>query len=138
MPGKSMLRMTRQRQVILDAIREVRTHPTADEVHQMVRRYLPRISLATVYRNLEALSERGLLQKLELAGTQRRFDGNTHKHYHVRCIRCGRTDDLPLAPLGGLHSRAEEASGYEVRDHRLEFLGLCPGCREKGRPRTSA
>ena len=62
--------MTRQRRVILEALRGTTSHPTADEVYEMVRRRLPRISLGTVYRNLEILSGEGLVAKLEMAGTQ--------------------------------------------------------------------
>ena len=73
----NLLRMTRQRKVILEIMKNVTSHPTADQVHQMVRKTLPHVSLATVYRNLEILSEHGMIQKLELAGAQRRFDGKT-------------------------------------------------------------
>ncbi len=141
MQQTSDLRMTRQRQVILDTIRHLHTHPTADEVHLEVRKMLPRVSLATVYRNLEVLSEKGFIQKLELSGAQKRFDGTVEKHYHVRCTRCGRTDDLhlatddasPLEAINGLDEIAGEVSGYKVENHRLEFLGVCPDCLKKTR-----
>ena len=89
------MRMTRQRNVILEELRKVDTHPSADEVYDMVRRRLPRISLGTVYRNLEILSQNGRIQKLEIGGTQKRFDGNPANHYHLRCIHCDRLADAP-------------------------------------------
>jgi Fe2+ or Zn2+ uptake regulation protein len=64
--------MTRQRRVVLDEVQQAHSHPTAGEVYELVRRRLPRISLATVYRSLEALAGQGLLRKLEMGGTQRR------------------------------------------------------------------
>ncbi len=127
---KLPLRMTRQRQVILDELRKVTSHPTADEIYNMVRRRLPGISLGTVYRNLEILSDNGMIQKLELSGSQRRYDGNPKLHYHVRCVRCERMDDLPLSTLPALESAIRKSCGYEVLGYRLEFIGLCPKCRK--------
>ena len=69
MCGAQQLRMTQQRQVILEELRLCRSHPTADELYSRVRRRLPRISLGTVYRNLETLAERGLIRKMEVGGT---------------------------------------------------------------------
>jgi Fur family ferric uptake transcriptional regulator len=123
-------RITRQRQVILEELRKVTTHPTADEVCQMVRRRMPRISLGTVYRNLEILSDYGLVQKLELAGSQRRFDGNTNPHYHVRCNGCNRVEDLPAQPISIPETAIQEMTDFEITGHRVEFYGLCPGCKK--------
>lgn len=124
--------MTRQRRVILEELGKVTSHPTASELYEMVRKRLPRISLGTVYRNLEILSERGVIQKLHFGGgTQRRFDGNARNHYHIRCTGCGRVDDVPIEAMAGLEKAARGASEYEITGHRLEFLGLCPHCRKK-------
>jgi Fur family ferric uptake transcriptional regulator len=128
-PSGRKLRMTRQRKVILEEIRKVRTHPTADEVYEMVRRRIPRISMGTVYRDLDILSEYGMIQKL--GGQQRRFDGNMQNHYHVRCISCGRVEDVPMRPLERIEDSAHKICGYEIRGHSLEFIGLCPECKRK-------
>ena len=72
------LRMTRQRRVILEELRKVNNHPSAYEIYEFVRKRLPRISLGTVYRNLEILSESGDIQKLEPGCSLKRFDGNYH------------------------------------------------------------
>ena len=82
-------RMTRQRAVILEELRKVKTHPTADELYSIVRERLPRISLGTVYRNLDFLADTGEIRRLEAAGTTKRFDGDISWHQHVRCIHCG-------------------------------------------------
>lgn len=122
--------MTCQRQIILEELRRVCSHPTADEVYEMVRRRLPRVSLGTVYRNLEMLSQLGIIQKIEVGGAKKRFDGNPENHYHMRCLRCDRVDDVPMEPLGGIEDRIRPATDYEIVGHRLEFIGLCPRCRE--------
>lgn len=125
------LRMTRQRKVILEELRKLNTHPSADEIYEVVRHRLPRISLGTVYRNLEVLSELGEIQKLELSGLLKRFDWNTNKHYHIRCVRCNRVDDAPIAPLNQLDNELYGATVFEIIGHNLEFTGLCPECSRK-------
>ena len=123
------LRMTKQRQAVLEVLRSFETHPTAREVHDRVRRRLPRISLGTVYRNLEILSACGIIGTLELACHQRRYDGEVGDHYHVCCIRCGRIEDAPVPRLANVEEALSEASGYDVVGHRLEFKGICPRCK---------
>lgn len=123
-----MVRFTRQRKVILEELRKVTTHPTADEVYKMVRRRLPRVSLGTVYRNLDILAEAGDILKLEMAGTQRRYDGVVENHYHVRCTECGRVDDLKYDPLPGIERDVGAVTDYKVTGHRVEFTGVCPKC----------
>jgi len=123
--------MTRQRKIILEELRKVKTHPSADEIYEMVRLRLPRISLGTVYRNLEILSELGEIQKLQLSGALKRFDWDTNKHYHIRCVRCNRVDDAPIAPLNQIEDELYEATVFEIIGHNLEFVGLCPECSKK-------
>lgn len=127
----SNLRITPQRQVILEELRIADSHLTADEVYKMVRARLPRISLGTVYRNLEILSRLGMINKLELGGMQKRFDGKTQDHYHLRCLRCGRIEDVPMEPQAVLEESVEALTDYKVLGHRLEFIGLCLTCREQ-------
>ena len=73
---KPFQRNTRQREVILEELRKLRSHPTAPVLYEIVRRRLPRISLGTVYRNLELLAKSGVVRKLELSDSEARFDGN--------------------------------------------------------------
>ena len=127
-------RMTNQRQVILEEIQKVNTHPTADEVYETVRKRLPRISLGTVYRNLEILSACGLIQKISPISNQMRFDGITKKHYHLRCIYCGSVEDAPIDPMENLENAICEKSDYSIIGHKLEFIGICPKCNKKGNP----
>jgi Fur family ferric uptake transcriptional regulator len=130
LPERNM-RMTRQRKMILEELRRVNNHPSADELYERVRKYLPRISLGTVYRNLEVLSELGEIQKLELSGSLKRFDGNPKKHYHIRCMNCDRVDDAPMGFMESIESQLTGATDYKIMGHRLEFVGLCPQCFEK-------
>ncbi|MBR9981320.1 MAG: transcriptional repressor [Desulfatitalea sp.] len=130
--------MTRQRRVILEELRRENAHPTADMLYEMVRLRLPHVSLGTVYRNLEILTALGEIQTLEISGSQKRYDGIPHKHYHIRCIHCGRMDDAPIAPLNRLEDTLYGSTVYTIIGHRLEFLGLCPECSRNDEARRFA
>jgi Fur family ferric uptake transcriptional regulator len=126
-------RMTRQRRFILEEIEKTDSHPTADEMHRMVRRRLPHISLSTVYRNLTILSRGGMIRKLELGGNQSRYDATKNDHYHVHCISCGRVDDVPIEKSIDIRNAFRYAGDYEILGHRLEVFGLCPRCKSRNR-----
>jgi len=132
------MRMTKQRRLILEELRSTNDHPTADMLYDRVRKHLPRISLGTVYRNLEILTALGEIQTLELSGSQKRYDGVPGKHYHIRCLNCGRLDDAPIAPLSRLEDELYESTVYTIMGHRLEFVGLCPECSRDQKARRSA
>jgi Fur family ferric uptake transcriptional regulator len=83
------MRLTNQRQVIIEELKKVTSHPTANEVFDMVRKRLPRIGLGTVYRNLDLLSDRGIIKKLEVGGEQKRFDGDTSLSYSLHKLQPG-------------------------------------------------
>jgi len=131
-------RETRQRKVILEELAKVTSHPSAEDVYEMVRRRLPRISLGTVYRNLEVLLETGKIQRLVSGASQMRFDGNAQPHCHVRCQRCGRIDDAnldeleaQLACLKEMGSVLARKTGFEIVGQSIEFVGICPRCKKK-------
>ena len=132
------MRMTLQRKVILEELRRRNAHPTADMLYAEVRKRLPRISLGTVYRNLEVLTALGEIQTLEMSGSQKRYDGIPEKHYHIRCIHCERVDDAPIAPLNQLEDALYGATVYTIMGHRLEFVGLCPECSRNEEVRSLA
>ena len=123
--------MTPQRKVILEELRKVNTHPSADELYVMVRRRLPRISLGTIYRNLEILTANGQIQKLEQGSSLKRFDGNAENHYHIRCIRCDRVVDAPVAFDPALDRDLKSMTDFDIIGHRLEFIDICPACRKQ-------
>ena len=127
-----MQKNTRQRQVVLGELRKVTSHPTAADLYEIVRKRLPRISLGTVYRNLELLAENQTIQKLEMNGAEARFDGNPDRHCHARCNVCGRVGDLHSVPPDPLSKKIKKANGWEILGYRIEFEGTCPECRKDG------
>ncbi len=125
---EKQLRNTEQRRVILEELARTVNHPTANEIYHMVRRRLPRISLGTVYRNLEILSQAGKIKTIELAGTEKRFDWRTDSHYHIRCVKCGRIEDLAIEEIPHIDRALEGKTNYKILGHRLEFVGECANC----------
>ena len=130
-------RLTVPRRAVLEVVRGLTTHPTAEEVHRLVIRRAPRAGLATVYRNLRLLVNAGLLG--ELPGPRARFDANTRAHHHFTCLRCGRIADIE-APVAEPHSRAlskrvEARTGLTITQHRIDFFGQCQECPAPGRAR---
>ncbi len=123
------MRMTSQREIILKELQDSHQHLSADELYERVKKIMPRISLATVYRNLETLSEAGIIGKLEISGRQKRFDSDIHPHDHIYCLQCHRVDNIDFDR--NLVNPAEVASdkGYRITGYRVEFKGICSACR---------
>jgi len=120
-----------QREVILEELRKLKSHPTATTLYRLVSKRLPSISLGTVYRNLNLLSKKGIIQKLEVGGSRARYDGDTDKHYHICCSSCGRIDDIQNISEEILNIDLFEIEGYVVEGYHMNFYGICSDCREK-------
>lgn len=123
-----IMRSTNQRQIILEELRKA-NHPTACELYDRVRRRLPRIGLGTIYRNLDVMADCGLVLKLEVGGSQKRFDALTEPHYHIRCARCNKVDDIDVDVIQDIAQAAAEKTSYRILGHHVEFTGLCPKCQ---------
>jgi Fe2+ or Zn2+ uptake regulation protein len=122
-------RKSRQRDVVLAVVRSTMDHPTAEWVYRQARRTLPRIGLGTVYRNLKTLADEGVIREIHTGGHSARFDGNTGRHYHIRCLGCGRVNDLPMSVDTRLEEEAGRAMNYRILGHQVEIHGLCPLCQ---------
>ncbi|MCI5158412.1 MAG: transcriptional repressor [Candidatus Electrothrix sp. AUS1_2] len=134
---KDILRMTHQRELILEELGNCHNHPTADALYERIKKKLPRISLATVYRNLEILSEAGMIRKLEISGRQKRFDKEIEQHDHIFCVRCRRVDDIKFDQRRLISLKEEERQGYRISGCRVEFFGVCPKCQAKDEKRQA-
>ena len=115
-------RMTYQRHLILQELVKTKTHPSADEIYTNVRQILPRISLGTVYRNLEVLAQLGYIQKIEFAGNQKRFDGNPENHFHIVCIFCQRVDDIPMNVVKKIKISGKKIKNYHNINYYMVFI----------------
>jgi len=122
--------LTTQRRVVFEAVLELDSHPTAEQVyaHPAVRR--ARISRATVYRTLESLARLGVISKACHPGSAIRYDGRTDLHHHLICMRCDAVVDFSDARLDALPIPDTSAFDFEVSDFRVQLRGVCRGCRE--------
>ncbi len=121
-------RNTRQRQLVLEAVRARCDHPSADQIYLDVRAIDDKISRGTVYRNLNILGRQGAILHVKLPQTDR-FEARLDTHYHLVCTKCGTVCDLPLPYQKELDEQAAEKTGYTIERHRTYFEGLCPDCR---------
>ena len=124
------LKYSRQRAAIKDFLDSTTAHPTADTVYMHVRKDFPRISLGTVYRNLNLLAECGEAIKITTEDGGDRFDGNTHPHYHVVCTQCGEVFDLFLdeAYMRSVNETAQSSFSGKIHSHTTLFYGTCEKC----------
>jgi Fur family ferric uptake transcriptional regulator len=124
---RSNIKSTKQRELILNQLCKMHSHPTAEELYLKLKTRMPNLGLCTVYRNLETFCEQGLISKIK--GKPVRYDGNQKKHNHIKCIDCGRVDDL--YSIIAVNSLEIKKLGYKLLDHRLEINGLCSKCYKK-------
>jgi Fur family transcriptional regulator, peroxide stress response regulator len=124
------LRFTAQRAAVYDFLSHSEHHPTAEEVSQAVKASIPRISLATVYKALEALVACGLASRLSAANGRARYDARRDHHYHLRCLRTGTVQDVmtPYDPdlivkLDPTLTEGLQRNGFRVTGYRLELVG---------------
>ena len=122
---------SRQREMILAEVRREPVHPTAETVYKNLRPKSPKLSLGTVYRNLNLLSDLGQIRKIPMPNAKARFDGDLSEHYHVVCTRCGEVADVAVRSLRGVAQEAEQKCGYAVEGYDLLLYGVCPACRQK-------
>lgn len=121
-------RSTRQRRLVFEAVCGTKSHPTAEWVYEAVRREMPRVSLGTVYRNLQRLVDEGTIRSF-VRGGRIRYDADLELHDHFSCDRCGLLMDIPRAAEALPAERRLRAQGFAVVGRTLEFHGLCRKCR---------
>ena len=123
-------RNTKQKTLILSAVRASCSHPTAEQVHAELLNEIPGISLGTVYRNLNRLAEIGLIRRISVTNSPDRFDGNMMPHHHICCLDCGEFFDDFEAPYNTeLDKSIAERSGFAISRHETVFYGSCPKCK---------
>lgn len=124
-----MKRNTVQCALVLEAVNELKNHPTADDVYNLIAKEHPSVSRATVYRNLNKLAEEGQLARRVIPGGADRFDHRSDDHYHVRCLKCDRIFDVDMDYIRDLEKKINDAHGFEINGHDVVFTGICPDCK---------
>jgi len=134
---KSGLSVTRQRLALFEALAASREHPSAEDLHRTVRKRLPHLSLATVYKNLEALREIGAVTDVNALHEHGRYEaalpgtGAGIPHHHLVCMCCRKVVDLHDTRLDSL--RVSDAQGFQVRALKVQVEGICPECAPRKR-----
>ena len=124
-----MERLTNQKQLILEYLRSVKNHPSAEEIFTEIRKKLPRISLATVYRNLENFAERG--SALRISGEVKRYDGDISIHHHFMCQECKKVFDIfEKIRLRKFFKKAEKIGKI---NKGVFVQGICKKCQKENR-----
>ena len=124
------MKYSRQRELIYQKVCERPLHLTAEAVYNALKEENPKLSLGTVYRNLNALCENGMLTRVEVPKGPERFDGNLHPHDHLICECCGKVVDIPEEITVDL-SQVEKATGLSITGHSTIYKGLCTDCKSK-------
>lgn len=124
-------RKSKQRNKILEILKNTKTHPTADWIYDKLKEDFPKLSIGNVYRNLNILVEQRLIRRIDFGSTFDRFDAVRTPHYHFVCEQCGAVIDLDLSYDDQLNQKAMESSGYRVHNHKIHFYGLCDKCKNK-------
>src|SRR5690242_17638759 len=131
---KVATRQTRQRDLVFRLVASTSGHPTADWIYAEARKFLPNVSLGTIYRNLQVLEREGRVRAIDSWGKPTRYDADLSDHYHFVCLGCGSISDLPKAANGDARVAPLVAGeGFLVTGHTLEFRGYCPGCAKEAK-----
>lgn len=123
-------RNTIQKELVQNAVYEMKKHVTANEVYDFIKKDYPTIGKGTVYRNLDILAEEGAIRKVEVPEGPNRFDPTLKNHYHVKCIKCGEVSDVDMDEIPDLLKKIHDTHGIDFLEYDISFKGICPKCRE--------
>lgn len=129
-------RNSKQRKIILDAVKARCDHPTADQIYLDVRAKNDRISRGTVYRNLGILSENCEITNVKIPSADR-YDARIDRHYHIVCQKCGKVFDAPMIYHEDYDKQIERETGFLIDRHSLIFEGLCLDCQNDNEQQNS-
>ena len=130
------MRVTPQREAILRYLASARTHPTAQEVYQAVRKVFPRVGRATVYNTLNLMARLGLLTEVRRQEGAVRYETDVSPHANLICLRCGRVEDAPL--VAPVQVTTAEVGSFQTQSVRVDFYGYCAQCQEEIRQQEEA
>jgi Fur family ferric uptake transcriptional regulator/Fur family peroxide stress response transcriptional regulator len=124
------LGLTKQREVVLQVIRDGEEHLTANEVFDRAKQLLPTISFATVYNSLRFLKDAGHIGEISFGNGASRFDALTSRHDHAICTNCGKLVDMEIELPEEIVELATKFSKFKLESIELTLRGLCPECNK--------
>jgi Fur family ferric uptake transcriptional regulator len=125
------LKKTKSRSAIISVLKEADTPLSADDIFIRIREQGSTANLSTVYRTLDIMESKGLVNKIIMSDGKGRFEllGQSHRH-HLICTGCHKTVSIDQCPLDKLQKDVKKHTNFEITGHRLELYGLCPDCRK--------
>jgi Fur family transcriptional regulator, ferric uptake regulator len=120
--------LTSQRKAVLDALKDFKGHPSAEEVYLLVKKRNPKVALGTVYQALSVLEEIGLIEAKRWSESPVRYDLNTEPHYDIRCTKCEGVAEVPGVEFEDFAARIRQNTPYKVTSTSLVIEGICPDC----------
>lgn len=123
-------RNTIQKDLVLNAVKRLHDHATADEVYAEIVKDYPTIGKATVYRNLKLLADEGLIKRVEFPCGSERYDDICSDHYHVKCEKCGKVFDVDMDVIPDLTDKIKDSHGFTFSCYQVIFKGICPDCQK--------
>ena len=126
---KSGYTLTSQRRAVLEALKEAKGHPSAEDLYLIVKKKNPRVALGTVYQALSVLEKIGVVDSKHWSESPTRYDLNVEPHIDIRCAGCSEVSEVPGVELGELEERISNSTPYEVTRTTMVVEGLCPACR---------
>jgi len=127
------LAATHQRQVLYEVMQRMPGHPSPEEVYARVKKRIPAISLATVYKNIHLFVERGVLKELSMHHGSIRVELNGHHHHHMVCSHCKAIADIEEKDLGVVPVMQELLGGFQVERYSIDVIGICAACQKAKR-----
>ena len=125
-------RITPQRIAVLKILAESQEHPSAEAIYEKVKKDFPTTSLATIYKTVTLAKEIGEVMELGFSDGSNRYDGyNPSPHPHLICVQCKKIVDPDMKDFHEMTRKVAKDSGFEIVNHRLDFFGVCPECRNK-------
>lgn len=124
-------RATSHRFLLLQQIKVMHSHPRADQLYRLVKKQLPTMSWATIYRNLVWLEEHGHISVLRYNASYSRYESRTDPHYHFICQKCDSVMEISMDEMTEFNQQISRRHGVQVNDHQLYFFGVCESCLKK-------
>ena len=123
-------KVTPQRLAVYNALAHTTEHPSAEALYQELLPDYPTMSLATVYKSLNILCAVGIVQELNVGEDSFRYDARISSHPHIRCMHCGRVDDVKTLPTADFSAQVMAETGYQLTGQQYYFYGVCPQCQQ--------
>ncbi len=125
------MRYSNQREMILNVVRNSFDHPDASLVYERVKKIIHNISLGTVYRNLNVLSNEGYIRRIPIKDGNDRFDKTPYEHNHIHCKKCDKVVDIDLNIELEKIKEIERITGFKITNCNFKIDGLCKSCKEE-------